>query len=93
MLENELQQKVKKDLEKSNIYVVNIHGGGWGSKGTPDLLCSIKGKFYALELKVGNNKPSNAQLIHEISIKRSGGEHRFIWDWNGYLDFKKEIGI
>lgn len=93
MLERDLQQRVIKDLEKNQAYVVNIHGGGWGSKGTPDLICCIMGKFYALELKVGSNQPSNAQLIHEIKINRAGGEHRFIWDWKGYLKFKKEIEL
>lgn len=73
--ESNLQQKCVAYLKKRKIYHVNVHGGGWGAKGTPDILACINGDFVAFELKVGSNKMQPDQIIHQRRIVRSGGKH------------------
>lgn len=75
MLEKNLQKKCIDYLKEKDIYHVNIHGGGWGGKGTPDIIACICGKFVAFELKVGDNKMSPAQRIHKKRIVRNYGLH------------------
>ena len=74
MLESTLQKQVIKYLSSNNIYYENNHGSSWGGKGRPDLTVCLEGKWISLELKVGNNQPSPAQIIHKNRIEKSGGK-------------------
>lgn len=78
MKESHLQSKCIKILRDKGHYVVNVHGGGWGNKGCPDLIACINGKFYAFELKVGDNEPSTEQKIHLKRVLTSGGKSYII---------------
>lgn len=71
--ESAFQSKVKKFLESNGFYVVNVHGGSWGGKGTADLICCYRGRFVAFELKVGDNQMSEAQKIRKGEVEKSGG--------------------
>ena len=62
-------------MKDNDIYYINIHGSGWGGKGTPDIIACINGKFVAFELKVGDNQMSPAQRIHKKRIEKSKGLH------------------
>jgi len=76
--ENKLQSDCLKWLEEHHPYDVlpaNIHGGGWTNKGFPDVICCIKGKYVAFELKVGENQMDGAQRLWRKRILRSGGQH------------------
>lgn len=75
MRESKLQEKCIEYLESNKIYYLNIHGGGWGARGSPDLITCINGRFVAFELKVGNNDMEPAQRIHKRRIERNGGLH------------------
>lgn len=75
MREKKLQDKCIDYLKHKGIYYINIHGGGWSSKGVPDLTVCINGRFVAFELKVGENDLQDDQKIHRIRIQRSGGLH------------------
>lgn len=75
MLERDLQKKCVEYLKREGIYYLNIHGGGWGTRGAPDLLACIAGRFVAFELKVGSNQMAPAQKIHKGRIEASGGRH------------------
>lgn len=75
MKESKLQQDCIKYLKSKSIYYVNIHGGGWGAKGAPDLIACIHGKFVAFELKVGDNDMQPDQRIHKKRIETNGGSH------------------
>lgn len=75
MSESSLQQQVLKWLKRKKIYYINIHGGGWGAKGAPDVIVCYKGKFVAFELKVGKNDMQDDQKIHMNRIIKSGGLH------------------
>lgn len=73
--EKKLQDKCIEYLDANNIYYLNKYGDGRSGKGAPDLYACIDGKFVCFELKVGNNDLSDAQKIHRLRIKRSGGWH------------------
>lgn len=75
MREKNLQDACIKYCKSKNIYCINIHGGGWGAKGAPDLITCINGKFVAFELKVGDNELQPDQRIHRRRILRNGGQH------------------
>lgn len=74
MRESSLQSRCLSRLKLEG-YVLNIHGGSFGSRGTPDILACIHGKFVAFELKVGDNDLEPAQIIHRKRILRHGGFH------------------
>lgn len=73
--ESKLQQQCIAYLKSKKIYYINIHGSGWGSKGSPDLITCINGRFVAFELKVGTNNMQPDQKIHKRRIKSNGGLH------------------
>ena len=52
--ESKLQKTCINWCNKHGLLAVNIHGGGWGNKGFPDLLIFKNGRAVAVELKNGN---------------------------------------
>lgn len=75
MRESKLQRECVKYLKSKGIYYINLHGGGWGAKGAPDLITCINGRFVAFELKVGTNTLEPAQRLHKRQIERNKGLH------------------
>ncbi len=73
--ESALQKECLEYLQSQNIYVLNAHGSSYMTKGTPDLISCIRGRFVAFELKVKNNQLEPAQRIIRDRIKNSGGFH------------------
>ena len=73
--EKKLQDKVVRYLKDRGIYCLNLYGDGRSGKGKPDIIACIKGKFVAMELKVGANNMQADQVIHKRRIERSGGLH------------------
>ncbi len=55
--------------------------------GIPDLIMCINGKFIAIELKVGYNKPTPMQIRNIKKIKAAGGIAACCWT----LDEVKEV--
>ena len=49
------------------------HGGQYGTAGIPDIIVCHKGKFIALEAKVGRNQPTRLQAAPIEQIRRAGG--------------------
>lgn len=75
MRESKLQQDCIRYLNNEGIVVFNIHGGGWSSKGAPDLICCVNGKFVAFELKVDDNNMQSDQRLWKKRIVKNGGGH------------------
>lgn len=72
MLESELQPKVLELLEEEGYYAVKIiscNRSGW----MDIVACSPTGMFIGIELKVGNNTPSDLQKIHIQEVLKRGG--------------------
>ena len=49
------------------------HGGQYGTAGIPDIIVCYKGRFIALEAKVGRNTPTKLQAATIDKIRQAGG--------------------
>lgn len=91
MRETDLQKRCIDYLKSRQIYYLNIHGGGWVGKGSPDLIACIDGNFVAFELKVGKNDMSPAQRLHKLRIEDSGGLHYCVRTIGDFIDIVRMI--
>ena len=74
MIEKQLIQNIKKYLQTlPECFFWKEHGGQYGTAGIPDIIVCYKGRFYGLEAKVGNNKPTRLQEVTIEQIKKAGG--------------------
>jgi len=73
MSEASLQKKVMKRLKKEvGGWWVKMHGGPFQSRGLPDIIGCVKGKFIGVELKVPGNKPTELQEAVIDKINKEG---------------------
>jgi hypothetical protein len=91
MIESRLQKNCIKYLKSEGIYHVNIHGGGWGAKGAPDIIACINGKFVAFELKTGDNDMQPDQRIHRKRIVTNGGRHYCPRSLQEFISIVREV--
>lgn len=89
--EKKLQDKVVRYLRDRGIYYLNLYGDGRSGKGKPDIIACIKGKFVALELKVGDNDMQADQVIHKRRIERSGGLHYTPYSLNEVIKIVEDL--
>ena len=54
--EGKVKAKVKKILEKYNVYYTMPATHGYGRSGVADFICCANGKFIVIECKAGGNK-------------------------------------
>lgn len=80
MNETQYTKKVSDLLKRRGAYFEKIWGGGMQSAGIPDILVCYKGVFIGMELKVGNNKPSELQKVKVDFIRKAGGVGAILWD-------------
>jgi len=71
--EAKVKEKVKKILKEVGAYYFMPATGGYGKSGVPDLVACHKGKFYGIECKAGDNKPTALQYKALADIEKSGG--------------------
>jgi Holliday junction resolvase len=56
------------------VYCLRTHGGTFQQKGTPDIMGSAHGRFFAIESKkTAREKPSTAQLYNLRKFRQAGG--------------------
>lgn len=85
-LESTLQANIIRWCKEHDILIINIHGGGWTAKGCPDLLICYKGYFIGVELKVGKNKRSEAQVLWEQRIKQAQGRYILAYSIKEFIE-------
>jgi Holliday junction resolvase len=57
------------------VYALRTHGGSFQKKGTPDILGSAHGRFFAIEAKrSAREKPTKAQLYNLKKFREAGGK-------------------
>lgn len=57
------------------VYCLRTHGGTFQQKGTPDIIGSAHGHFFAIEAKrTAREKPSDAQQYTLKKFRRAGGK-------------------
>ena len=68
------ENKVKRFLVSEGAWYIKYWGGAQYTKsGIPDILACIDGKFYGIEVKAMNGKPSILQLVNLRNIRQAGG--------------------
>ena len=90
MTEKQFQAKVLAFLRAQHIYHIKIWGGGYQRAGNPDILCCIRGKFVALELKTEKSAPTVLQKFNLFKIQESGGYARVLRP-SAFEQFKREV--
>lgn len=66
-------------------------GIGWLkglNKGMEDIQCVLKGRLFAIEVKMGNDKPSDVQLKRKAAVESDGGVYIFA---SGFEQVQEEI--
>lgn len=71
--EAKVKAKVVKQLKELGAYYFYPVTGGYGRSGVPDIVGCYKGKFFGIECKAGNNKPTPLQERNLAEICASGG--------------------
>lgn len=71
--EAKVKAQVKKALVSLGAYYFMPATGGFGRSGVPDIVGCINGKFFAVECKAGNNKPTALQEREMNAIRAAGG--------------------
>ena len=79
MLESDLQADILKWLKKHNFYAFKVIRAN--RAGILDINgCTPKGKFFAVEVKIGNNTASELQLYNVEEITSRNGIAFVAWD-------------
>ena len=74
MKESQLIQNIRKYLATlPECFFWKEHGGQYGTAGIPDIIVCYKGRFIALEAKVGKNQPTRPQAATNEQTRRAGG--------------------
>jgi len=71
--EGKVKASVKKILEAMGAYHFMPTTGGYGRSGVPDIVGCVDGKFFAIECKAANNKPTALQTREMQRINAVGG--------------------
>ena len=89
MKETQVSTKMVKWLnEQPETYAFKYFAGSvYAVKGIPDILVIRKGKLIGLEVKIGNNKPTEVQLERHKEMRAAGADVYVVYS----LDEVKEI--
>lgn len=68
-----LRKEICAYLASIGAWYVSTNSQGYGRKGIPDILCCYRGRFVAIEVKAGRDKPTPWQLRELGGITTSGG--------------------
>ena len=70
--EKKVKKTVAKQLDDLGCYYFYPATGGYGRSGVPDIVGCFEGKFFGLECKAGDNKPTVLQEknLYHILVKQ-----------------------
>ncbi len=71
--EKKVKDKVKKALVDAGAYYFMPGTHGFGASGVPDIVGCYQGRFFGIECKAGDNKPTALQLRNLNQITTAGG--------------------
>jgi Holliday junction resolvase len=71
--EVKVKKVVVKHLNSVGAYYFYPVTGGFGASGVPDIVGCYKGKFFGIECKAGNNKPTTLQFQNLTKITGATG--------------------
>jgi penicillin-binding protein-related factor A (putative recombinase) len=90
--EAKVKKKVVQQLKLLDAYYFYPVTGGYGRSGVPDIVGCYKGKFFAIECKAGNNKPTPLQALNLEQIMLTGGIALVINEENVDLVYSTLLG-
>lgn len=79
--EAKVKAKVTGILKAHGAYFFYPVTGGFGNSGIPDIVGCINGRFFGIECKAGDNKPTALQL-HNINMIQNTGGHALVVNEN-----------
>jgi len=82
-----IRNHIRPYLESLGARVIKQHGNAFTEAGVADLLICFKGKFIALEAKLGKEEPRLNQFAFLRSIEKAGGRA----GWCNEKDWKEVI--
>jgi Holliday junction resolvase len=92
MKEQALQTKIIKWLTKNGFYSIKVVVAT--KSGVTDIIaCSPHGKFIAIEVKVGYNKPSKLQLYNIDQVNQREGIGFVTWDLQTVIDKLDHLAV
>ena len=71
--EGKVKDVIKKCLAEAGVYFFMPRGTVYGRRGVPDIVGCMDGRFFAIEVKAGKNKPTKLQLLEHDAIRATGG--------------------
>jgi Holliday junction resolvase len=71
--EKSIETKIRKSLEEINAYQLKQFGSAFTGKGAPDIVASILGNFFAIEVKNELGTVTGVQMKHLVSVANSKG--------------------
>jgi hypothetical protein len=71
--ESKVKTKVRKILDDLGAYYFFPATGGYGKSGVPDIVGCYQGRFFGIECKAGDNKPTALQMKNLDLIAEKGG--------------------
>lgn len=90
--EKQFENKVKKYLDSIGAWYIKYWAGsGYTKSGIPDILACVGGRFYGIEVKATDGRPSMLQLVNLRKIRESGGVGVLLYpqDFKGFKDLIK----
>ncbi len=71
--EAKVKARVRKILDDLGVYYFMPATGGYGRSGVPDFVACVRGAFWGIECKAGDNQPTALQHRELRLIAASGG--------------------
>lgn len=71
--EGKVKEAIKRRLFEAGIYFFMPRGTVYGRRGIPDIVGCVGGRFFAIEVKAGKNKPTKLQSMEHDAIRAAGG--------------------
>lgn len=92
--EAKVKRRVTDALRTLGAYYFFPATGGYGRSGVPDIVGCIDGRFFGLECKAGNNRPTALQERELEKIALAGGVAAVICESNADIEsIKKILGV
>lgn len=94
--EKNFEDRVKAFLEEDGCWFVKYWGGAAYTKsGIPDILASVHGRFFGIEVKAPTGRPKLIQLVKLEDIRKSGGFGILLYpkDFNEFKKLVQDIRI
>ena len=71
--EGKVKDVIKKRLAEAGVYFFMPRGTVYGRRGVPDVVGCMNGRFFAIEVKSGKNKPTKLQSMEHDFVRAAGG--------------------